>query len=248
MVWKNPVIEKLLVMELAEGETLAARIGRGPLPMDDALAIAHQIAEALEAAHERGVMHRDVKPSNVKVNATGQVKVLDFGLEPPEQVPHNCSRPIRTSASKNKLFKRHAARIRRPFVGFCGLWRRHIMRFILTWGESCPGLPLLFRRRAWDSCLKTVAVVRVDVSSRAVARTASGTRVGDTEEKIKAIYPGQIRVEPHHYDPENGHYLIFVPKDQSDRSYEIVFETDGKQVTQFRVGFSSATALVEGCS
>jgi hypothetical protein len=91
-------------------------------------------------------------------------------------------------------------------------------------------------------------LVRVDVSRRSVARTASGARVGDTEEKIKAMYPGQIRVEPHHYDPENGHYLIFVPKDQSDRSYEIVFETDGKQVTEFRVGFSNATALVEGCS
>src|SRR5213596_2426170 len=48
---------------------------------------------------------------------------------------------------KDKLFKRHAARIRRPFAGFCGLWRRHIMRFMLTRGESCPGLPQLFRRR-----------------------------------------------------------------------------------------------------
>src|SRR5262249_9568772 len=71
---------KLLVMELAEGETLADRIKRGPLPMDDALNIAKQIAEALEAAHEKGVMHRDLKPANIKVSVSGQVKVLDFGL------------------------------------------------------------------------------------------------------------------------------------------------------------------------
>src|SRR5207245_5316653 len=49
---------------------------------------------------------------------------------------------------KDKLFKRHAARIRRPSAGFCGVWRRHIMRFMFTRGESCPGLPQLFRRRA----------------------------------------------------------------------------------------------------
>jgi len=90
--------------------------------------------------------------------------------------------------------------------------------------------------------------VRVDISSRSVAQTASGARVGDPEERIKTLYGGQIRVEPHHYDPENGHYLIFVPKDLSDQSYGIVFETDGKRVTQFRVGLSTATALVEGCS
>src|SRR6266571_2741452 len=48
---------------------------------------------------------------------------------------------------KDKLFKRHAARIRRPSAGFCGVWRRHIMRFMFTRGESCPGLPQLFRRR-----------------------------------------------------------------------------------------------------
>jgi hypothetical protein len=90
-------------------------------------------------------------------------------------------------------------------------------------------------------------VVRVDVFSRSVAQTASGARVGDTEERIKALYPEQIHVETHHYNP-NGHYLIFVPKDRFDRMYEIVFETDGTHVTQFRVGFSNATALVEGCS
>jgi Tol biopolymer transport system component/predicted Ser/Thr protein kinase len=69
-----------LVMELVEGEDLAQRIARGPIPIDDALPIAKQIAEALEAAHEQGIIHRDLKPANVKVRPDGTVKVLDFGL------------------------------------------------------------------------------------------------------------------------------------------------------------------------
>ena len=69
-----------LVMELAEGESLAERIGRGPIPVDEAIPIALQIAEALEVAHEQGIVHRDLKPANVKVTRDGQVKVLDFGL------------------------------------------------------------------------------------------------------------------------------------------------------------------------
>ena len=71
---------RALVLELVEGPTLADRIAKGPIPIDEALPIARQIAEALEAAHEAGVIHRDLKPANVKVKADGTVKVLDFGL------------------------------------------------------------------------------------------------------------------------------------------------------------------------
>jgi Tol biopolymer transport system component len=69
-----------LVLELVDGPTLADRIAEGPLPLDEALAIARQIADALEGAHARGIVHRDLKPANIKLRADGSVKVLDFGL------------------------------------------------------------------------------------------------------------------------------------------------------------------------
>ena len=68
------------MLELVEGETLADRMARGPVPIEEALPIARQIAEALEAAHEQGIIHRDLKPANIKVRPDGAVKVLDFGL------------------------------------------------------------------------------------------------------------------------------------------------------------------------
>ncbi len=69
-----------LVMQLVEGETLAARLERGPIPPLEACGLARQIALALEAAHERGIVHRDLKPSNIQLARDGQVKLLDFGL------------------------------------------------------------------------------------------------------------------------------------------------------------------------
>jgi eukaryotic-like serine/threonine-protein kinase len=69
-----------LVLELVEGPTLADRIAKGPIPLDETLPIAKQIAEALEAAHEQGIIHRDLKPANIKVREDGTAKVLDFGL------------------------------------------------------------------------------------------------------------------------------------------------------------------------
>jgi Tol biopolymer transport system component len=71
---------RALVLELVEGPTLADRISAGPIPLDEALAIARQITDALAAAHEKGIIHRDLKPANVKLRPDGTVKVLDFGL------------------------------------------------------------------------------------------------------------------------------------------------------------------------
>jgi TolB-like protein/tetratricopeptide (TPR) repeat protein len=69
-----------IVMEYVEGESLAARIARGPLPPDAVVAIGRQLASALTAAHERGVVHRDLKPANIQIGRDGAIKILDFGV------------------------------------------------------------------------------------------------------------------------------------------------------------------------
>ncbi len=72
--------KRFIVMELVEGETLAQRISKGPLPVEETLGICRQIAEGLEAAHEKGVIHRDLKPGNVMITDGDKIKILDFGL------------------------------------------------------------------------------------------------------------------------------------------------------------------------
>jgi Tol biopolymer transport system component len=91
-----------IVLELVGGETLAEIIARGPLALNDALPIARQIADALETAHDKGVVHRDLKPANIKVTPEGKVKVLDFGLakmlEPERSAPSVSMSPTLMSA------------------------------------------------------------------------------------------------------------------------------------------------------
>src|SRR5215831_7836806 len=77
---EDATAQTCIVMELVEGETLQDRLQRGVLSLDESLLIAKQIAEALEGAHERGVVHRDLKPANIKLTPNGKAKLLDFGL------------------------------------------------------------------------------------------------------------------------------------------------------------------------
>jgi serine/threonine protein kinase len=71
---------RYLILEFIDGESLAARLQRGALPQDEAVAYARQMLDALEAAHERGFVHRDLKPANVMLTSENQIKILDFGL------------------------------------------------------------------------------------------------------------------------------------------------------------------------
>jgi serine/threonine protein kinase len=104
-----------LVLELVEGQTLADLIARGPIPVDESLKLAQQIAEALQAAHDKGVIHRDLKPANIKITHDGVVKVLDFGLakatdvESAEQDAGANSPTLRTLASTPGLILGTAA-------------------------------------------------------------------------------------------------------------------------------------------
>ncbi|MFT5422900.1 MAG: serine/threonine protein kinase [Phycisphaerales bacterium] len=71
---------RYLILEYVDGETLAERLDRGPIPIDDAIELGIQIASGIEAAHEAGIIHRDLKPDNIKITPEGMAKVLDFGL------------------------------------------------------------------------------------------------------------------------------------------------------------------------
>jgi hypothetical protein len=90
-------------------------------------------------------------------------------------------------------------------------------------------------------------VARVDVWSESKVTTLRGAKIGDSEARIKSLYPGQIKVTPHEYTT-GGHYLTFIPKDKADRNYRLVFETDGKRVTQMRSGKLPEVSYIEGCS
>ncbi|MEH1850899.1 MAG: hypothetical protein V7L11_04230 [Nostoc sp.] len=90
-------------------------------------------------------------------------------------------------------------------------------------------------------------ISRVDVRQNTQITTLKGAKIGDTEARIKSLYPGQIKVTPHKY-VQNGHYLTFIPKDRAYQNYRVVFETDGKLVTQFRAGKLPEIEYVEGCS
>jgi Tol biopolymer transport system component len=97
---------RAIVMELVEGEDLAAHIAHGPVPLDQALRLAEQIAGALEVAHEQGIVHRDLKPANIRVRPDGSVKVLDFGLAkviaPTEGLPQDDSPTLTRAGLTNQ--------------------------------------------------------------------------------------------------------------------------------------------------
>lgn len=90
-------------------------------------------------------------------------------------------------------------------------------------------------------------VVRVDVRDSSAVATRMGARVGDTEERVRALYGGRMRIQPHKY-VEGGRYLVVLPEEPRDGRLRMIFETDGERVTRYRAGTTPQVEWVEGCA
>ena len=90
-------------------------------------------------------------------------------------------------------------------------------------------------------------LARVDIWKPGI-RTLSGAQVGDAETRILQLYGARIEVSQHHHPPAGAHYMMFTPVDVVDGGYQMLFETDGSKVTQFRIGTRAAVEQVEGCA
>jgi serine/threonine protein kinase len=206
---------RALVMELAEGPTLADRILQGPIPLEDALLIAKQIAEALEYAHEKGIIHRDLKPANVKVTQEGAVKVLDFGLakaleNSPAAGNVADSPTLSLAATKAGVILGTAAYMApeqaagKSVDRRADIWSFGVVLFEMLTGKSAF---------AGDSVSETLAAViksepdwnALPVGTpSAIARLASRCLVKDSKERLRDIGEARISISRYLADPKAG--------------------------------------------
>ncbi len=199
---------RFLAMEYVPGESLADRIARGRLPADEALGIARQVAEALEAAHESGVVHRDLKPANIQVAADGRVKILDFGLAKaldPE------TRTVGANASASPTIT-SLGTVPGVILGTAAYMSpeqargRPVDRRADVWGFGCVLYELLTGKRAFPGETVTdllVAVVKEEPDWAALPREARGRiekliarcLVKDPHERLRDIGDARLEIQ-----------------------------------------------------
>jgi serine/threonine protein kinase/dipeptidyl aminopeptidase/acylaminoacyl peptidase len=186
-----------LVMELIEGPTLAERIASDAIPLDESLKIAAQIAEALDAAHEKGITHRDLKPANVKVKADGTVKVLDFGLakiDVPAATPNENSPTLSMAATQAGMVLGTAAYMApeqargRPVDRRADIWAFGVVLYEMLTGKR------LFQGEDLTETLASVVKEQPDLSAvpARVRRLLQSCLEKDPKKRLQAI--GDMRL------------------------------------------------------
>ena len=174
---------RFLVLELVEGDTLADRIRRGPLPIDEALHIAKQICEGLEAAHDKGIIHRDLKPANIKITPEGKGKLLDFGLgrifEAPSNTDLSNSPTLASGASGNVILGTAAYMSPEQARG------KTVDRRTDVWAFGCVLYEMLTANPAFNGESVTDIIARIGISNG--VSQVFGSEVQDPECRIIGI-------------------------------------------------------------
>jgi serine/threonine-protein kinase len=200
-----------LVMELVDGPTLADRLMRGRFALDEALAIAKQIAEALEAAHEQGVIHRDLKPANIKVRADGTVKILDFGLAKALEKCSGIGEPRGDDGSKSATVTSPALTVRGVILGTAAYMSpeqakgRAVDRRTDIWAFGCVLFEMLTGARAFkgDDVPDTmVAVLSKEPDWQTLPASAASVRPliarclkKDPKQRLQAIGDARVQID-----------------------------------------------------
>ena len=161
--------------------------------------------------------------AKVTINSIGPVKV---GMNIPQA----------TAAARTRLYVEYGGNDEACYY-ISGEGDLNGVSFMVTKDET----------KSRDKYATSDVIARIDIDNPKIT-TVSGAKVGDTEARIKSLYPGQIEVTPHKYTGPQGHYLTFVPKNKAEQNYRVIFETDGQRVTRYRVGKLPEVEYYGGCA
>ena len=195
-----------LVMELVEGETLAERIARGPIPVDEALPLLIQITEGVEAAHEKSIIHRDLKPANIKITPEGQIKILDFGLAKVFLSDDNVSAETSQSPTLTKGTAHGAIMGTAAYMSPEQAKGKVVDRRADIWAFGCVAFEMLTGRRTFggDDLSETLASVLRDEPDWAALPTSLPWRVRElveaclqknARERVRDIGDARLQLE-----------------------------------------------------
>jgi len=152
---------RFLVLEFVPGDTLAQRIAKGPLPIPEALEICRHVAEALEAAHEKGIINRDLKPSNIKITPDQKAKVLDFGLAKALELPQSAASDGETATITADSTRAGTVLATAAYMSpeqACG---RPVDRKADLWSFGCILYEALTRKRAFPGATSTETLAAI---------------------------------------------------------------------------------------
>ena len=249
---------RFLVLELIEGETLEQRLAKGAIPVPKALDIARQIAEALEAAHDEGIIHRDVKPANVLLTAKGGVKVLDFGIAKNTMLDAN----VAATAQATSLTVDGTLMGTPPYMSPEQIRGEEADKRADIWSFGCVLYEALTGKRAFDR--ETVADTLAAIIERhpdydtlppdvppSIRQLVRRCLEKDQRDRLRDIGDARIEIKQALATPNDAYRKIYEPRGSGTEAVPVLAEQENRrrqEIESYKVGGLITTAAGIGVS